>query len=142
MANEVKFANTVITVQSEVVAKVTNFTKSVSVSEVDVTGAEDVVAGTNILYQQFVPIAVGETASVEGITVEDEVSGLDVGQSELKDAAESGEVVTIQHTRNTGYGTEYTGFFTSYEESGGVNGVYTFRGDFRVTSKSDIVPSS
>lgn len=142
MANEVKFARTVIQVDNEVVAKVTSFTRSVEISEEDVTGSEDYIPGTNVLHQQFVSIAVGETAEVEGIAIESASTGLDDGQSELRDAAESGQEVTLRHTRNTGYGHLMTGFFTSYEESGSTSEVYKFKGSFRVNTKVEIRPGS
>ncbi len=138
---EVKFAGTVIEVQDEVVAKVTSFGRSLDIAEEDVTGAEDVISGTDVLQQQFVAISVGETASVEGIAIED-ASGLDSGQSELRDAAESGDVVSLRHVRNTGHGQVLTGFFTSYEETGSTAGVYRFTGNFRVNEKEAIVPGS
>lgn len=139
--SEVKFGGTIIEVDDEVVAKITSFSRNVSVSEEDVTGAEDVIDGSDVLQQQFVSIAVGETASLEGISIEDE-TGLDSGQSELKDAAESGASVTVKHTKNNGYGQILTGFFTSYEESGSTSGVYRFSGSFRVNSKVEVVPGS
>ena len=142
MANEVKFAGTIIEVDDEVVAKVTAFSRNISVSEVEVTGAEDVIPGTDVLQQQFVAIAVGETASIEGIAIESQATGADTGQSELKDAAESGTVVELKHTRNTGYGLKLTGFFTSYSETGSTTDVYKFSGAFRVNSKEEITPTS
>ena len=78
MAGEIKFAGTVIEIDNEVVAKITSFERSVSVSEEDVTGSEDVVVGTDVLHQQFVAVAVGETATVEGIAIEDD-AGPDSG---------------------------------------------------------------
>lgn len=141
MGGEVKFANTVIEIDSEVVAKITSFSRSVSISEEDVTGAEDVMPGSDILHQQFISIAMGETASVAGIAIEDD-NGPDAGQSALREAAETGAIVTLKHTRNTGYGEILTGFFTSYEESGSTSGVYKFTGTFRVNSRTPIVPGS
>ncbi len=138
---EVKFAGTIIEVQDEVVAKVTSFSRSLDIAEEDVTGAEDVIAGTDVLQLQFAAISVGETVDLEGIAIED-ASGPDAGQSELKDAAESGAEVVMKHTRNTGYGKQYTGFFTSYEENGDTSGVYRFSGSFRVNEKEDITPGS
>jgi len=140
--NEVKFANTIIKVQSETVAKVTAFTKSCEISEEDVTWSEDFIAGTDVLHQQYVSIAVGETADVEGVAIESALTGLDDGQSELRDAAEHGETVTMQYTRFTGYGYTMTGFFTSYEESGSTSEVYKFKGSFRINSKVEIKPGS
>ena len=142
MANEVKFAGTVIEVEDVVVAKVTGFNRALSISEEDVTGAEDTIAGTDVLQGQFVAIKVDETADIEGIAVESAESGADEGQSELKAAAEAGDTVTVRQIRNTGYGVALTGFFTAYNETGGVSGTYKFTGTFRVNSKTDITPGS
>lgn len=140
--NEVKFAGTVIEIENEVVAKITSFTRAVSVSEEDVTGSEDVVPGSDVLASQFVSIAVSETADVEGITIESADAGLDDGQSELRDAAQSGKTVTMKHTKYNGHGYSMTGFFTSYEESGDTSGVYKFKGSFRINTKVAITPGS
>ncbi|MFA7215377.1 MAG: hypothetical protein WC187_04960 [Bacillota bacterium] len=138
---EIKFAGTVVEVDSQVVAKVSSFERAISINEEEVTGSGDVVAGSYVLQQQFVAISVGETVTLEGIALEG-TTGADQGQSDLRDAAESGDTVTIKHTRNTGYGVEYTGFFTAYAETGSISGVYRFNGTFRVNSKSDVVPGS
>jgi len=140
--NEVKFANTVIQVQSETVAKVTSFKRSVEIDEEDTTGSEDYIVGTDVLHKQFVSIAVGETADVEGIAIESTLTGLDDGQSELRDAAERGETVSMKYTRYTGYGYTFTGFFTKYEESGSTTEVYKYKGTFRINSKVEITPAS
>jgi len=138
---EVKFGNTIIEIDDVVVAKVTSFGRTVSISEEDITGAEDVVEGVDVLHLVFTAIAVGETASLEGIAMESD-TGLDVGQSDLRDAAESGTEVVLRHTRNTGYGHAFTGFFTSYGETGSTTGVYRFTGAFRINSKVEITPGS
>lgn len=142
MSNEVKFARTQIKVDDEVVAKITSFNKATEISEEDTTGSEDYIAGTDVLHQQFVSIAVGETAEIEGIAIESAESGLDDGQSELRDAAETGQTVNLVQTRATGYGWNMTGFFTSYEESGSTSEVYKFKGSFRINSKVEITPGS
>lgn len=139
---EVKFAKTQIEIDNEVVAKIMSFTRSVEISEEDVTGSEDYIAGTDVLHQQFVSIAVGETAEIEGIAIESADVGLDDGQSELKEAAESGKTVEIRQTRATGFGHLMSGFFTSYEESGSTSEVYKFKGSFRINSKTEITPGS
>lgn len=142
MADEVKFARTEIQIQNEVVAKITSFSKATEISEEDVTGSEDYIAGTNVLHNKFVSISVGETADIEGITIESADTGLDDGQSELKDAAETGADVTVRYVKHTGYGYSMSGFFTSYEESGSTSEVYKFKGSFRINSKTEITPGS
>lgn len=139
--SEIKFAGTVVEIDDEVVAKVSSFQRAISVNEEEITGAGDVVPGSFILQQQFIAVSIGETVSLEGIAIEDS-EGPDKGQSDLREAAETGEIVTIKHERNTGYGIAYTGFFTAYEETGSISGVYRFSGTFRVNSKSDIIPGS
>jgi hypothetical protein len=140
--NEVKFAGTQVTVDNEVVAKVTSFNRSVSVKEENITGSEDVVPGTDVLHEMFTAISISETANVEGIAIETQTNGLDDGQSELKDAVESGKVITMRTVKNTGYGWSLSGFLTSYDESGDTSGVYKYKGAFRVNAKTKITPGS
>jgi len=140
--NEVKFAGTVVEVDNEVVAKITKFNRAVSISEENITGSEDYIPGTDVLHEKFTAIAVSETASVEGITIENETNGLDDGQSELKDAAESGKIVTMKSTKNNGYGWLLSGFFTAYDEDGDTTKVFRFKASFRVNSKTEITPGS
>lgn len=142
VAGEVKFAGTSIMVDSEVVAKVTSWKKDVSVDEEDITGSEDYIAGTDVLHKEHTPISVGETAEVEGISIETRASGLDDGQSELKDAATTGKIVTVRHEKNNGYGDLCTGFFTSYSENASTTETYKFKGTFRVNSVVAITPGS
>ncbi|OFW61773.1 MAG: hypothetical protein A2Z35_05950 [Actinobacteria bacterium RBG_19FT_COMBO_36_27] len=139
---EVKFARTQIMVDNEIVAKVTSFNRDVAIAEEDITGSEDYIAGTNVLHQQFASISVGETAAVEGIAIESAAAGLDDGQSELRDSAETGAMVTMRHVRHTGYGYVLTGFFTAYSENGNTGEVYKYKGTFRVNSKVAITPGS
>jgi hypothetical protein len=139
---EVKFAGTMCSIDSEVVAKVTNFNRTVSVSEENVTGSEDYIPGTDVLHERFTAIAVNETASVEGITIEESPAGLDDGQSELKDAAESGKIVTMRNVKNNGYGWNLTGFFNNYTEEADTTKVYRFKATFRVNGKTEITPGS
>ena len=133
---EIRYAGTAITLDDVVVAKVTSFSRSLTVAEENVTGAEDIVDGGDILEEKFVAISVGETAQMEGIAI----AG-DPGQSALKTAAETGAEVDIEHILPTGEGKTLTGFFTNYEERGSITEVYKFSGTFRVNSKADIVPA-
>jgi hypothetical protein len=139
---EVKFANTIIKVGTEVVAKITGFKRNVEVKEEDVTGSSDYIAGTDVLHEQFVGIAVGENAEMEGIAIESRATGMDTGQADLRDAAETGEIVTVEYKRYTGYGYTMTGFFTSFEENGGKAEVYKWKAKFRINSKVEITPTS
>ena len=142
VVGEIKFGNTSIRVQNEVVAKVTKWSKGVSIDEEDITGSEDVIAGTNVVHKQFTPVAVGETAEMEGISIEDADTGRDDGQSELYDAATQGQIVTVRHVKNTGYGDLLTGFFTAYDENASTAETYKWKGSFRVNTITPIVPGS
>ena len=141
VGREVKFAGAVIEINNEVVAKVTSYSRAVSIAEENVTGVEDVIPGTDVLHELYVSISVGETVSIEGIAIED-AAGLDSGQSELRDAAESGQMVDLRHVRNTGFGQLLGGFFTAYEESADTSGVYKFSGTMRVNTNTEITPGS
>lgn len=130
---EIKFACTEIMINSEIVAKVTSFRRSLSIDEEDITGAEDAMAGCEILHKEFAAVAIDETASIEGIAI-----SADTGQSELADAAEAGETVTLTHTKPDGTGWVMSGYFTSYEETGSTSSIYRFSADFRVNSKEAV----
>ena len=140
--NEVKFGGTQVKVDNEVVAKVTGFNINTSVKEENITGSEDIVPGTDVLHEKFTAISISETANVEGIAIETAANGLDDGQSELKDAVKSGKVITLNSTKNTGYGWSLSGFFTSYDETGDTSTVYKYKGTFRVNVKTEITPGS
>lgn len=140
--DEIKFGNTVVQVDNEIVSKVTSFNTKTDVSEEEITGSEDVVAGTNVLFSKFTAIKVGKTADMEGIAIESSSAGRDDGQSELQDAVDTGKLVTVRCTRNTGYGWLLSGFFTSYEEGADTSGVYKWKASFRVNQKTEITPGS
>lgn len=142
VANEIKFAKTIIRVKGYTVSKVTSWTKSAETSEENITGSEDYIAGTDVLREQYTSISVGETAELEGIAIEDATTGRDDGQSALKEAAESGEIVELRQTNFNGFGETYTGFFTSYEETGSTSEVYKWSGSFRINTKEAITPGS
>lgn len=142
VANEIKFARTIIKVDNETVSKVTSWTNTAETSEEDITGAEDYISGTTVLHEQYTPISIGETAELEGIAIENSNTGMDDGQSALKVAAKTGQIVTVERTRNTGFGDRYTGFFTNYEESADTSSVYKWSGSFRINTQEDIVPGS
>lgn len=142
MEQEVKFARTTLEVDNELVAKLTTWSKATEVAEEDITGSEDYIAGTNVLHLVFASISVGETAEMEGISMQSSVTGLNDGQSELKDAANTGKTVTVRQVNHNGFGYLLTGFFTSYEESASVSEVYKWKGSFRINTKTEITPGS
>lgn len=136
---EIKFAGTIVSIGDDAltakpVGKVTAFNRAVTIGEADVTGSEDLVEGGDVVRDTFVSIRVGETATAEGIAL-----ASDEGQSELKAAVDTGATVTLRHTYPDGSGQELTGFFTAYNENGGLSGgVYTWSGTFRINSKTPI----
>ncbi|HQD87002.1 MAG TPA: hypothetical protein PK822_08870 [Bacillota bacterium] len=136
-AEGLKFAGTTVEIDTTPVAKVTAFNRALTIGEAEVTGSEDLVEGGDIVAQKFVSTQVGETATVEGIALPG-----DAGQSELYEAASTGATVALKHTRPDGSGVTLTGFFTAYNENGGLSGgVYTWSGTFRVNGKTPIVPA-
>lgn len=139
---EVKFANTRVYVDNEFVSKVTSFKKTASISEENVTGAEDYIPGTDVLGEQYASISVGQTAEVEGIAQETAASGPDDGQAEMRDVALTGQTCTVRRLKNTGYGEDLTGFFTNYEETGSTGEVYKWKATFRINAVTEITPGS
>jgi len=136
--SEEKFAGFVVKIDDEVVAKVTSLTMNdLTITEAEVTGSEDVVEGGDILGQKFAPIAVGETASVEGIVWKG-----NSGQSELKQAARQGSEVELSAVNSEGNGVELMGFFTAYQEPRSTGDVAKFTTSFRVNSNNPVESGS
>ena len=113
-----------VTVDGVAVAKITSLTKSTNVTETEVTGTEDQIASSTAVFQQFTPTAVGKTMQFGGIALSS-----DSGQSDLQDAVDGADEVVL-----VAGGTTATGFFTQYEETGQLPGVFTFTASFRVNS--------
>jgi hypothetical protein len=128
-------AGTLIYIDGLPVAKVNSFTRTRDVSEEDVTGFEDVqgVAPEQINVLQFIAVAVGETAAMSGISLEG-----DDGQNALSDAADTGQIVELRQETQAGSGFVFTGFLTSFEETGEIPGTYTWSANFRINSKEKI----
>jgi hypothetical protein len=134
MANR-RFAGTTIKIDSVTVAKITSWGEDNSTAETDVTGAEDIVAGTEILQTKMEPTAISSTVNFAGI----EVIG-DTGQSDVEDAFGEGTQVVITRLYNDGSGYDYTGFLTSYNRTGSIgDAVYKFTSTFRINSKVAVV---
>lgn len=134
MANR-RFAGTTIKIDSVTVAKITSWGEDNSTAETDVTGAEDVVVGTEILQTKMEPTAISSTVNFAGI----EVIG-DTGQSDVEDAFGEGTQVVITRLYNDGSGYDYTGFLTSYNRTGSIgDAVYKFTSTFRINSKVAVV---
>lgn len=133
------FAGAVIEIDSETVGKITSWTKTVSVTEEQVSGSEDTIgtAPNQIIKEKYRPVSQGITASCELIYLPD-----NTGQNDLETAAEAGTEVALKHTDQNGYGTTLTGFFTNFEKTGSLDTVYTATADFRSNSESDESPAS
>lgn len=131
----VSFAGSVLEIDGVVVAKVTSISRSTSVSEEQVSGSED-KAGTapnQITKEVYKPVSVGETLQLEGI-----YKTGDTGQSDVEDAAKTGQEVQLRHYKQDGKGYLETGFFTQFDEQGQLPNVYTFSGAFRVNESSAV----
>jgi hypothetical protein len=138
MSTEEKFAGTSVKIDDVTIAKVTSLTTpNLTITESEITGAEDVASGGDILQQKYSSIAVGETANVEGIVITD-----DAGQSALKAAARTGATVDIEWTGPSGNGGTLEGFFTSYQENRVTTDVAKFSGGFRVNDNTEISAGS
>lgn len=126
------FAGTFVEIDGETIAKVTSFQSTSEISEEQVSGSEDTVgeAPDSITKEVYKPVSIGKTAQMEGIykTESD-------GQSDLEDASDTGLEVQIRHVRQDGQGHLYTGFFTNYDETGELPGIYTWSAQFRVNDK-------
>lgn len=130
-----RFAGTTIKIDGVSVAKITSWGEDNSTAETDVTGAEDVVVGTEILQTKMEPTAISSTVNFAGI----EVIG-DTGQSDVEDAFGEGTEVVITRLYNDGTGYDYTGFLTSYNRTGSIgDAVYKFTSTFRINSKVAVV---
>lgn len=131
------FAGSAITLDTVTVGKVTSWTDTTSVSEELVSGSEDVV-GTSpnqIIKEKYRPTSQGVTANVEGVYIPD-----DTGQGDLKTAARSGTEVTLKQLDQDAYGEELVGFFTNFEVTGELQGIYTFSAQFRSNDETEQVP--
>lgn len=135
---EEKFAGLVAKIDDVVIAKITNLNSpNLTISEEDITGSEDVVDGGDILHQKFASIAVGETASLDGISIRG-----NSGQSAVREAARKGATVELQWVGASGNGYTLEGFFTSYQETASTAGTFKFTSGFRVNDSTEIVAGS
>lgn len=134
--NERKFAGTIIEIDGVVVAKISSFNQSANTSEIETTGSEDVMPGSDILNAQFQAVKLDSTLSLEGIALIG-----DTGQDDLRAAADAATIVDLERIYQDGSGHVFTGYLTNFSESGSVqDGVYKFSCNFRVNSKVAIVP--
>jgi hypothetical protein len=131
----ISFAGTSIEIDGVVVAKITKFEKTTTITSEAVTGSEDVVgtAPNKVQREKRKPVSVGETASIEGIYV----TG-DQGQSDLEDAAKNGDEIVVRQLKQDGQGRLMTGFLEEYKESGAMNGIYTFSSNFFINSETAV----
>lgn len=133
------FAGSTVSVDTEDVGKITSWTDTTTVNAENVSGSSDTVgtAPNKIIKNKQRPTSVEKTANVEGIYVPD-----NTGQKDLKTAAEAGTEVTLKQTDQNGYGEELTGFFTNFERTGELEGVYTFSAQFYSNDETEVAPSS
>lgn len=138
MANEIQFASSTIKIDGTTVARVTSVRRSTSMNEVDVTGAENVSG--SLADKQYLPVSIEETLELEGISISGASAEHETGQADLITAAEAGSSVVLQVLKPSGYGHDYTGHFTAFQEGGAVDDVFKFSGTFRVNSKAAVTP--
>jgi len=130
------FAGTVVTIGATAVGVVNSLTRTTSITETEVSGTANTATGADgrkILKQTFLPTAVGETASIAGVSVND-----DTGQDAIRTAARLGNEVTLQYVDQDGEGEHTTGFITEYVRNGSLPGAWTFTANFRCNSTANI----
>lgn len=134
-AGGVSFAGAEITIDTEVVGKVTSWTWTDDISTTQVSGSED-VEGTSpeqITRDVQKPVQISSTASVEGIYIPG-----DTGQNDLETAVRNGTEVDLSQTDQIGYGEDVTGYFTNFEKTGSLGEVYQFTAEFHANSYTEV----
>jgi hypothetical protein len=133
------FAGSVIKVDDVVLGLVTSAEITSNIDEAEVTGAEDVSGSSpdQISAKKYRPVGIDKTVAIAGI-----YKPGDAGQTDLKDAADTGAETDLEVVDQAGYGADLTGFFTNFVKSGALAGVYTFTATFRVNSETAITPGS
>lgn len=134
-ANTRRFATCSVSIGADVVGKITQFGRSITVSEEMVSGSEDATSTGNAIVEKYAPVSVGETANTGGVSIVN-----DAGQIAVEDAAKNAtEDVTLEFRYPDGSGVDYTGFFTNFEENGELSAnVFRFTAQFRVNESTDV----
>jgi hypothetical protein len=116
------------------IARLTSFGNSISVTEEMVSGTGNTTTGDNAIKEVYVPVSVGETANLGGVGML-----TDAGRSAVKTATrDATEAVIIEHRYDDGSGTDYTGFFTNYEQTAELPNVERFTAQFRVNAVTEV----
>ena len=137
--NVIRFASTAVSIGNDVIGRVTQFGRSITISEEMISGSEDTTTGNNAILEKYIPVSVGETANIAGTSVTD-----DTGQIAVEVAARNAtEGVVIEFRRPDGSGIDYTGFFTNFEENGELSAnVYRYTAQFRVNDVDAVAAPS
>lgn len=132
---ERRFATISVSLGADTVGRITQFGESITVSEEMISGSEDATSGDNAIVEKYIPVSVGQTANCGGVSLI-----TDDGQAAVKAAAEDAtEDLVLEFRYADGSGTDYTGFFTNYENTGELSAnVFRFTAQFRVNSKTDV----
>lgn len=136
--SERRTAAMTVEVGSDAIARLTTFGNSISVAEEMVSGTGNTTSTDNAIIEVYAPVSVGETANVGGV-------GLltDAGRSAIKDATrDATEDIVVKHRYEDGSGTDYTGFFTNYEQTAEVPNVERFTAQFRVNDVTEVAAGS
>jgi len=137
MAGERRTAAMTVTVGTDAVGRLTTFGNSISVTEEMVSGTGDTTTTDNAIKEVYVPVSVGETANVGGISLV-----TSVGEAAIEAAArDATEALTVEHRYEDGSGKDYVGFFTNYEKTAELPNVQRFTAQFRVNSVTDVAAS-
>ena len=130
-----RFAAMSVEIGNDTVGRITQFGASTSVSEEMISGSEDTTTGDNAILEKYIPVSVGKTANLGGVSLLD-----DDGQDAIEVAADNAtESAILKYRREDGSGTDYTGFFTNHEKTGELTAnVFRFTAQFRVNTKTAV----
>ena len=117
-----KFAKTKVYVDGYLVGKITNVNINVNNSTVETTGAEDIVAGSDILFEQETVIKTGTDLTFDLLSMYDDVTRQeDPGQKQaLLQALKGADNVAIEGWKQNGTGKLYVGIIKSATDSSSV----------------------
>lgn len=124
-------------------ANVTNFEKNMSISEEEVSGLADTTSGSPpILKEKYLPVSVGETASLSGVAFGGDGSGTGPHSAALEGfetKARQGTIFTLEYRYEDGSGWDIEGFFTEFNYTGDKGeATEKYSGNFRINDVTKV----
>src|SRR5690554_15057 len=119
---------------NDTIAAILGYERGTEISEEEDAGLEDTIGDPPIIKEQYEPVAVGQTASINGISVVD-----DQGQAAVDTAASTGTKVTLKMRYDDGSGEDIDGFFQNYNVTGDKGqATEKFSAGFRVNKRTPV----